>query len=568
MDKKLEKIKAYFHTQNVILVFGLMFLVVLCLYPFFMLLIKILTPENQTGWSLEYVDKTLKGAGVFTAISNTVLVSLATGILSSLMALPLAWLFTRTDLAWAKSWRTWFSLPYAIPPFIGGMAWLFLANPSNGLLNKVMVEVFGFAAINIYSFWGLIWILSCFFYTYVLISLMAAMDRLDPSLEEAARIAGAKPGKVFFQITLPLIKPSLFSGFLLVVLAAASSFGVPALIGNPARIYMLTTKIYTLQRLGSLSGVYQAGVLALFLLLGALIILIANQKILAKSYFKSVSGKTSRPAMIGLGRYQRLVQMGLLGILTVVFLLPLMAIFISALNKVQGHLAWDNLGWQNFKKVLFEIDEVPRAFYNSFILGVGSATVTMLVGLFLAYFQFKTKLKGRQWIDIIAGLPYAAPGSVLALAFILTFSYQFFGLPIALYNTLLLIGMTYVAKYISFAVRTTGDGLAQIDDSLAEAARVAGANWFTTMKTIWLPLLRPALVASWFLVFMPCFSELTMTILLTGPGLETVGTVLFQLQEYADASGGGAAVLAIFVVGLVTLINAVVKISSKGKYGL
>ena len=156
----------------------------------------------------------------------------------------------------------------------------------------------------------------------------------------------------------------------------------------------------------------------------------------------------------------------------------------------------------------------------------------------------------------------------MALAFILAFSADIFGTGISLYNTLFLIGLAYMAKYLNFALRTTGDGFSQIDDCLAEAARISGASWFTTLRTIWFPLMKPALVASFFLVFMPAFSELTMTILLTGPGLETLGTFIFQLQEYGDTSGGGAAVLALLTIMIVFILNMLVRILSKGKYGL
>ncbi len=123
-------------------------------------------------------------------------------------------------------------------------------------------------------------------------------------------------------------------------------------------------------------------------------------------------------------------------------------------------------------------------------------------------------------------------------------------------------------KYLSFAFRTTGDGYAQIDNTLAEAARVSGANWWQTWTTVWIPLLKPSIVAAWFLIFMLCFSELTMTVLLSGPVIETIGTQLFQLQEYSDASGGGAAVLSLVIVIFVGLINFLVKKLSDGKYGL
>jgi iron(III) transport system permease protein len=151
---------------------------------------------------------------------------------------------------------------------------------------------------------------------------------------------------------------------------------------------------------------------------------------------------------------------------------------------------------------------------------------------------------------------------------ILTFSQSVLGFPISLYNTLALIGLAYTAHYLNFAMRTMSDGLGQVDDVLAEAARVAGASWFTSLRTIWFPLMKPALVASWFLVFMPAMTELTMTILLTGPGLETLGTLIFQMQDYSDASGGGAAVLSLCTIAGVIGVNGLVKLLSQGKYGL
>ena len=137
-----------------------------------------------------------------------------------------------------------------------------------------------------------------------------------------------------------------------------------------------------------------------------------------------------------------------------------------------------------------------------------------------------------------------------------------------LYDTLGILVLAYVIKYLSFAIKTISDGFRQVDNVLAEAARVSGAGWMATLTTIWIPLMKPAIVASWFLVFMPAMSELTMTLLLSGSGTETIGTLIFQLQEYADASGGGASVLAVIVVISVMVINLIVKKLSKGKYGL
>lgn len=515
-------------------------------------------------FDLKYFTKIFDNKTTLLALKNTIVISVGTALLSTVMALPLSWILTRTNVPGAKKLRSWFCLPYAIPPYIGAIAWIYLGNPTTGILN----QVFGEGFINIYTYGGLIWVMSCFFYTFVLLSLLAAMDRMDPSLEEAARLSGAGPFRVFFQITVPIIMPALLSGVLLVILAAAASFGVPAMIGTPASIYLVTTRIYTFMKMGSMGGTYTAGALSAILLVLAIVVLWANQRLLSKGHFKTVGGKTSRPSLIDLGPWRKplLVAMGLSFI--VIFVMPLSGILITALSKVQGTFSFSNLGIQNFHKVFFEMDETPRALWNSTKLAFWAATIAVVFGMVLSYIVQKTRVKGRGVVEILASLPYATPGTVLAFAFILTFSAGILGFKIPLYNTVYLIGMAYVAKYLNFSLRTCGDGFGQIDDVLAEAARVSGASWLTTMRTIWFPLMKPALVASWFLVFMPCFSELTMTILLTGPGLETLGTLIFQLQEYADASGGGSAVLALVTIIIVAIINYAVKTLSKGKYGL
>jgi iron(III) transport system permease protein len=526
------------------------------------LLGRILFSSGQISFAPFF--EVLQSEMLLTALKNTMIVSIGVTILSWLLAVPTAWLLTRTDLPYKNKLRSWLCLPYAIPPYIGAIAWIFLANPSTGLLNKLA----GTQWINIYSMGGLIWVETSFLYTFVLLTALSSLDRMDSSFEEAARLSGAHPRMVFRTVTLPLIRPALFSGGLLVFLATAASFGVPALIGSPGQLYFLTTQIYTLQRMGTESGLLKSGALSIGLLFFALCILAINHAVLSKQNYQTVSGKTSRPSSIELGASKYLFLFLLLAFWFVVFCMPLLGIAISAFSRVQGELALSNFTLDNVTRTLFETDETSRALTNSFGLATTAAVIVSLLGLLLAYIQYKTKLKGRQMMEIMASLPYSAPGTVVALALILSFAKGFLGIGPSLYGTWSMLLLAYVVKYLSFGIKTTGDGFRQIDDVLAEASRVAGANWTQTMVRIWLPLLKPSLVAAFFLVFMPVLSELTMTVILSGPGLETIGTLIFQLQEYADASGGGASVLALLIVLIVLFINESVKRLSRGRYGL
>jgi iron(III) transport system permease protein len=558
-----QKLKDTFSSPLFILGISLVILFILCVYPYGVLVEKILFPPPEGSFSLKHFAAIIKVHSNHVAVLNTIVISFLTCLLSLLMALPLAWLLSRSDLPGKGIMRTLFCLPYALPPYIGAIAWVSLANPTNGYLNGLLGKGF----FNVYSYSGLVWVMSSFFYTYILLSLVTAMDRTDPSLEEAARLSGAGPLRVFFQITLPIVKPSLMSGMILVFLASAASFGVPALIGGPAHIFMVTTKIYTFQQTGSFNGLYLAGALSILLLLMGILGLVINLK-LTQASLKTVGGKSSRASLVSLGKMKICWIIFALIMFTILFILPVGSIALSALSPYQGKVIWSELGFQHFRRVFFETDETLRAITNSFKLAIGAATFTTVLGMLLGYLRIKTKVKGREAVEVVAAIPYATPGTVLAFALILAFSQKVLGLPIPLYGTLTMIGVAYAAHYLNFSVRTLSDGLSQIDDVLSEAARVAGASWFTSLRTIWFPLLKPALVASWFLVFMPAMTELTMTILLTGPGLETLGTLIFQMQDYSDASGGGAAVLSLCTIIGVIILNLLVKFFSKGKYGL
>lgn len=509
----------------------------------------------------------LKNDNTFKAVQNTALVSVTVALSCLALGLPLAWLLTRTDLPWKNHFRSWFCLPYTIPPFVGAIGWIILANPNSGVLSQWFAEHFGLR-LNIYSFWGLVWVETSFLFTFVLLTALTVLDKMDSSLEEAARLSGANGLRVFVDIALPMLKPAIVSGFILSFLATASSFGVPALIGGPARLYLLTTQIYTYQRMGTQSGMQMAIAVSALLGVVTLLLLYSSQFFFGSAKNYTVGGKTARPSLVPLKSFKPLVVVLLLGLLLVILVLPLAGLLLSALSPVQGSWSVSELSFNNFSRVLFEIEETPRALWQSFALGLGAAFVCTIFSFVFNYFIHRSNFTGKSIANVAASIPFSTPGTVLGLAFILAFSQGIFGIGPSMYGTLGLILLAYVVKYFSLSAKIVGDGYQQIHPSLEEAARISGAGWWKTMVTIYWPILKPALIASGFLVFMPVLSELTMTILLTGPGLETIGTLIFQLQEYSDMGGGGAAVLSCLVVVFVLSLNFSLKILSKGRYGL
>jgi len=513
--------------------------------------------------NLSHFSDILNNSNQIKAIQNTILVSLAVGICCVVIGVPLAWLLTRTTLPCKDKFRTWFCLPYAIPPYVGAIGWIILANPTSGILNTV----FGLG-LNIYSFSGLVWVETSFLFTFVLLTTLTALDRMDSSLEEAARLSGANAWQVFRDISLPLLRPAIFNGFILSFLATAASFGVPAMIGGPARLYLMTTQIYTYQRMGTTQGVQMAVGVSVLLMLTTLLLLLIVQYTAGREKSYLVGGKSTRPSLMSLKSATWPVFIGLCCLLFSIFILPLLGLLVSALSSVQGSWSISTLSFANFYRVLFETEETVRALTNSLLLGFSAAVLCTGFSFLMAYYPAKTNAKGKTFLGVFASIPFSTPGSVLALALILAFSQGYFGIGPSLYNTLGLILIAYVVKYMSLSFKTMQDGYSQIHPSLEEAARVSGANFSSVMRTIYFPLLKSSLIASAFFIFMPVMSELTMTILLTGPGLETVGTLIFSLQEYSDIGGGGAAVLSLLVVTIIFSLNFALKKLSKGLYGL
>jgi len=204
-------------------------LAILTIAPIGLVLLRsVLTPSGVT---LEHYRAAFTEPANIQAGINTVIVSVATVIFATLVAIPLAWLVSRTDIPGARRFRVLLLVPYVVPPYIGAIAWINLANPTVGWLNRAA----GAAVFDIYSMTGVIWVTGLFFYTYVYVACLAALERVDPSLEDAARVSGAGPLMVLRTITLPLIRPAILAGAFLVFAASAAAFGVPALIASPAR---------------------------------------------------------------------------------------------------------------------------------------------------------------------------------------------------------------------------------------------------------------------------------------------------------------------------------------------
>ena len=501
----------------------------------------------------------------WTALVNTFKLSFMVMLLSLVITFPLAWLVGRTDLPGKGAFRTMLVATYMIPPYVGAIAWTQLLNPSVGYVNVILRHVFDLAQspFNIYSMGGLVWVLTLFYSPFAFITISRALEKMDPTLEEAARISGASPLRTLWDVTLPLMFPSILAGGLLVFIAAGSCFGIPSIVGMPAKIEVLTTRIVTYVYMGDAKGIRDATALAVSLMLVANTLLFAMTAMLGRKDYTTIAGKSTRPNLVELGSW-RYLAMGLLcayGFISVV--LPIGSIFLTSLIRSMSRpITLSNLTFEHWLPVV-QSSQYLEPIYNSFVTGAAAATLSTVVALFVSYLLVKTKVTGRSLPDLLATLGGATPSVVIALALIITFSGEF---ALNLYSTLTILIVAYMVKYLTMAVRTIAASLSQVHPSLEEAALNSGASWLRTCKDILLPLVAPSIVAGWFLVFMPSFYELTMSIILYGAETKTIGVLLYELQTYADPQN--ASVLSVLVLLIVLLGNLIVSKVSKGNIGI
>lgn len=486
------------------------------------------------------------------ALVGTLLTSTGAMSFAFLVGLPLAVLLVRTDLWGRAALRAIFTLPSAVPPFIFGMGWVALANPKAGLLNLALGE----GTFNIYGTPGIAFVLGACGLPLVVLAASAALERIDASLEEAARLCGAGPLRTLATISLPLALPAALSGAALVFLFSASAFGVPYLLGVTASppTTTLTTHVYALVLMGR-GGLESAGAIALVLLALASFVLLASRLAARAGRVRLASGKGIRLRPLKLGRWRTPLGAATTALAVVLVALPLGAVFLTSLEPSFGRL--EGLSLQHWSRLL-HTPRVASAAARSIGLSLAAATVVTLLGLGYALARTRLGNLGRA-LELFAAWPYAVPGTVLGMALLASFSMDWrvvvagrFAIVLALANTLWLVLVAYAARHLAFGVRHASDGLAQADPSLTEAARVAGAGRVRAFLDATLPQLRAPLAAAFTLTFLACATELTLSVLLVPTGQDLLGTLLFELMSYADPAA--ASVLA---GGFVLIVLAV-----------
>lgn len=425
-------------------------------------------------------------------------------------------------------------IPMMIPPHVTAIAWIQALGPSSPLLQALGIAPDLGTTHPLYSREGVIVLLGIQHTPLVFLVVLAALRSLPRELSDAARVSGAGSWRMVRKIVLPLLTPTLLAAYALAFVSALGNFGIPALLGIPARYTTLPVLIW--QRLASF-GPSVLTDMAVIAVLVALIALVAAifQMWLASRQRNALIGPPQPPLDIRLGRARVWVEGALVLAILATLVLPVTALFTTALVPTYGvKLSLETVTLQNFGEVLFRQSVTLRAFANS--TSVAATASVLLAGLAVVVARFAASSTRRtKWfgtgLTTIGEMTYAIPGLVISVAFILTFIKPLPLLGVSIYNTLWIILLAYLCAFFAIALKPVTAAMLQLDPALDEAARTAGAGFFLRLMRITLPLVLPAAMSGAILVFLTAYNEVTVSALLWSSGNETIGTTIFNYED-------------------------------------
>lgn len=503
--------------------------------------------------------KALREPDTYRALLNSLFIASGVTVMSTIIGTFFAWLVTRTDLPFKPAMRVLFLVPFMLPSFIGALAWKMLLSPRAGYINRFLMDVVGLdgPVFDIYTFTGIMAVETMYLFPFVFIQVCGALERMDPTLEESARISGASLFTITRKITIPLVRPSILSGALLIMLYSMAHFGTVAVLGIEAGIFNIPTLIYEKihQSAGSFNSIRTGTVLATVLVITAALIMFIQSKVLSRGRYQIIAGKSFRPVETKLRALRMPMLVFCIAYIGFTIVLPTVTIFMVGGLKTYGlPFTAENLTLANYRYILFDWKLTRDAIWNSVTLGLAAALITMFAGVMISYVIVKMKVRGKGLLEFLGMLPFSVPGSVIALGVMLAWSGKF---GINIYNTVWIILVAYIARYMAFSLKANSAALEQVHDSLVEAARASGAGMGQALRDIVLPLVRPGMFAAFFLIFLPALRELTVSVLLYGPTTRTIGVAIYTLNEDGETvySAALAGIALMIIVTAQTLIG-------------
>ncbi|MDM5282535.1 ABC transporter permease [Peribacillus frigoritolerans] len=447
------------------------------------------------------------------ALWNSVYISLLSVLVSALIGIPLAFIFNRYDFPGRSFFSSAAILPIVLPSLVGVMAFMFLYGES-GLIPNAIKDLFGLEKVpfKIGGVSGILIVHAYTMYVYFYMTVSAAINKIDPSLEEAAYNLGANKIKVFWKVTFPLLTPAIVAASLLVFMISMASFSAPFLLAGGYRV--LSLQIYFSKINGDMEIAATQSVILSIVSISFLLFMRWYQ-----------NRKDYRMASKGIGAHRSevrnpfikwvMVVTGVIGVM--ILLLPHFTILLLSLVPdgtwtFQTYPTVFNV--ENYR-LLFEDPNIFKPLRNSLLMAVIATLANLVFGVIASYVLVKRKFVGKSFVDILVMIPWALPATVIGMNLIFAFNEpSVFSFGQILVGTFWILPLAYFIRHIPLVVRSTNAVLEQLDDSIEEAARNLGAKWFYTFRRVIFPIIMPGVLSGTLLAFIESVGEFPTSVLL------------------------------------------------------
>ncbi|HYP83892.1 iron ABC transporter permease [Variovorax sp.] len=502
--------------------------------------------------SLDSYVRALGRARHLQALLNSLYLGAAVTAISLALGVPLALAVSRTNMPGRGFTHMAALASFVMPNFLGAIAWILLAGPNAGWINRLWMAVFGSTEgpFNVFSFWGLAFVIALYTYPLVYVFTKSALDLISTELEDAAAIHGSGRFNTLARVTLPLALPSIVGAGILIFLETIALYGTPALIAIPAGINLATTQIVSFFQYPL--RIEQAAAFSMPILVLTVVMLYLQRALLSRKGYVSVSGKGGerRPFDAGAWKWLLLGYSTLICALSVV--VPMAILVLASLSKAWGRgLAAGNLTLSNFHAIFFEQLTVRSALFNTVAYSASAALVCVAMGICVAYATQRRITPAPALVQFLALAPVAVPGLIIAIGLYAAYA----GPPFSLYGTGALVVVAFVTRFLPIAVTACGAAVRSLNPELEEAVRILGGNRITVMRQVVMPLLRKTLAGVFILVFVICTKELSTAVFLTGPASRVVSVLTLDLSEQGNYEA--LAAMGVVLVAIVTVVVAV-----------
>jgi iron(III) transport system permease protein len=484
----------------------------------------------------------LRNPEFWTTVTTTVIFVIATTALSVLLGITFAILLTRTDVPARGLLHDLVILPFYVSPLVLAFAWAILYGPSG--FATIGVRILGLPTWQLYTVIGISVVSAVYYVPYSYLYATGSLALTDPQLEDAGRIAGAGPFRTLFSITLPLLRPAVAYGTLLTIVSAIELLSIPLVLGQPVVVQVLSTFLYAT---GTKSSPNDYGIVAAVsvMMLAVITLLVWLQVRVTgqERRFVTVGGKAIRGRVVALGRMRWLVA-GLLWLyILIAVALPLLGIFAQSATSFLTPLVnpLELLTSENFS-VIFTQPVYVESIRNSLVISLVGGGVAVLFIAFAVLVTTRSDFPLRGALSYVALYPRAVPGIIIGIGFLWTLL-LIPGLG-EIRNTLVVLTLAFIVRFLPLGFGAVMPSVLRISTELDRAARVSGASWLTTMWTILVPLLRPALASAFVLLFVSFLKEYASALFLVARGSEVIGTTMIELWRQGN-SGPVAALSAI-----------------------